>query len=51
MKSLVVAMCISFILLALMGLFLAWQTTKSKWSVLLAFGLGILIPALVLYLA
>jgi hypothetical protein len=51
MKSLVVAMCVSFILLALMGLFLAWQTMKSKWIVLLAFGLGILLPTLVLYFA
>jgi hypothetical protein len=44
-------MCVSLILLTLLGLFLAWQTMKGKWIVLLAFGLGILLPALVLYLA
>jgi cyanate permease len=50
MKSLVVTMCVALILLTLLGLLLAWKSMKSKWIVLLAFSLGILFPALVLYL-
>ena len=51
MKSLVVAMCVSFIFLTLLGLLLAWQTTRGKWKIALVFLLGILLPALALYLA
>lgn len=50
MKTLVVAMCVALVLSIALGLGLAWQTMKNKWSVGLAFTLGILIPALVLYL-
>jgi hypothetical protein len=51
MKYLVVAMSVSLILTILLGLFMAWKTLKSKWLVALAFVLGILIPAVVLYIA
>jgi len=51
MKWLVVAMCVALILSILLGLFLSWQTTKGKWRVVLAFALGILVPALILYIA
>jgi len=49
MKTLVVSMCVALILSILLGLVLAWQTTKGKWRVVLVLGLGILVPALVLY--
>ena len=50
-KWLVVAMCVALITSILLGLFLSWQTTKPKWRVVLAFMLGILVPALALYIA
>ncbi len=50
-KWLVVAMCTALILSILLGLLLSWQTTKGKWRVILAFALGILVPALLLYIA
>lgn len=49
MKIFVVAMCVALILSIILGLFLAWQAMKSKWRVVLAFALGILAPALILY--
>jgi len=51
MKSLVVAMCIALILSILLGIFISWQTTAGKWRVVVAFALGIIVPALVLYIA
>jgi 4-amino-4-deoxy-L-arabinose transferase-like glycosyltransferase len=51
MKWLVVAMCIGLIFSILLGLFLAWQTTKPKWRVILAFALGIAVPAVLIYIA
>jgi hypothetical protein len=49
MKAYIVSMCIALIISILLGLVMAWQTMKSKWIVLLAFGLGLLAPALLLY--
>lgn len=49
MKMLVVAMSIALILSILLGLGLAWQAMKSKWRVVLAFALGILVPAVLLF--
>ena len=51
MKWLVVSMCVLLILLIALGLFLAWQVTKGKWRVALAFVLGVLIPAVLAYIA
>ena len=51
MKTLVVSMCIALILSILLGLILAWQTTRGKWRVALSFVLGILVPVVVLYFA
>ncbi len=50
-QILVVAMCIALIISILLGLALAWNSMKRKTVVVLAFILGIMIPALVLYLA
>jgi ABC-type phosphate/phosphonate transport system permease subunit len=49
-KILVVSMCLALIISIVLGLCLAWQTIKSKWPVVLAFGLGILVPAILLFL-
>ena len=51
MKYFVVAMCVALMFSILLGLFLSWQTTKSKWRVILALFLGILIPAVLAYIA
>jgi len=51
MKWFVVSMCVALILLIMLGLFLSLQMTKSKWRVILAFFLGILIPAVLAYIA
>ena len=49
MKILLVAMCVGLILSILLGLTLAWQINKRKWSLVLAFLLGIVTPVLLLY--
>jgi hypothetical protein len=49
-KVLVVTMCLALIAAIGLGLVLAWQL-KKKWMVGLAFILGILLPALLLYFA
>jgi len=51
MKILVVSMCVALILSIALGLCLAWQSMKSKWRVVLAFLLGILVPVVALYFA
>ncbi len=50
-QILVVAMCIALIVSILLGLTLAWHSMKRKAVVVLALALGVLVPALVLYLA
>ena len=49
MKVLVVAMSIALILSILLGLALAWQAMKNRWYAALAFALGILVPAILLF--
>ena len=49
MKMLVVAMCVALLVSITLGLCLAWQSIKSKWLAALAFVLGILVPAVLLY--
>ena len=51
MKWFIVALCVALICSILLGLFLSWQTTKPKWKVILAFVLGIVIPAVLAYIA
>lgn len=51
MKWLVVGMSVALIVSIILGLVLAWQTTKPKWKVVLAVVLGIAVPAAVLYVA
>jgi small-conductance mechanosensitive channel len=51
MQWFIVAMCVALIVSILLGLFLSWQTTRSKWRVVMAFFLGIVIPAVLAYIA
>jgi 4-amino-4-deoxy-L-arabinose transferase-like glycosyltransferase len=51
MKWLVVSMCVALIISILLGIFIAWQTAPGKWRVIVAFALGILVPALIIYIA
>jgi predicted permease len=48
-KILVACMAVALILTILLGLALAFQTMKKFWRTALAFLLGILVPAIVLY--
>jgi hypothetical protein len=51
MKWFVVSLCVALMFSILLGLFLSWQTTKPKWRVVLAFFLGIVIPAVLASIA
>ncbi len=48
-KILVVTMSLSLIISILLGLVLAWQMTKKKSLVVIAFVLGIVVPPLLFY--
>src|SRR5688572_14952762 len=50
-KILVVAMSIALIATVLLGIVLAFQTQRKKWIVAGALALGIIVPALTLWLA
>jgi uncharacterized iron-regulated membrane protein len=49
-KILVACMAVTLIVTILLGLALACQTVKKFWRIALAFLLGILVPAMILYL-
>lgn len=49
-KILVGAMGLALVLTILLGLYLAWKQSTRRWS-LLALGLGVAVPALILWLA
>jgi hypothetical protein len=50
-KLLAGALCAALLLSILLGLFLAWKSARRKRWVVLALGLGVAVPALVLWLA
>ncbi len=50
-KVLVVALCVALVISIVLGLILAWNSSRNKWWALLALGLGILVPAMILWLA
>ncbi len=49
-QYLVVAMSIALILTTLLGIYLAFKTTRKSWPVWVALGLGFLVPIVLLWL-
>ncbi len=49
-QYLVVGMCVALIFTILLGIFLAFKTSKRKWPVYLSLILGIVVPILLLWL-
>ena len=51
LKGLVIAMAVALLGSILLGLFLAWQSLRRKWIVLLCLILGIVVPVAAIYFA
>ena len=51
LQGLVIAMAAALLFSILIGLFLAWQSLRQKWLVLLCLLLGIAVPLAAIYLA
>ena len=49
-RLLVALMALALIVTVLLGIVLAFQTTRRRWPVWLSLGLGVLVPALFLWL-